>query len=57
VTIAFLNILLLFLKLLSANNQIIKIKYFTALVSGKHGPQTTIKQQTFLRALKSLKIL
>jgi len=43
----------LFLKLLSQNNQIIQIKYFTALVSGKQNPQKPIKQQTYLRALKS----
>lgn len=43
----------LFQKLLSANHQIIQIKYFTALVSGKQNPNKPIKQQTFLRALKS----
>jgi len=43
----------LFQKLLSTKNQIIQINYFTALVSGKHNPQKPIKQQTFLRALKS----
>lgn len=43
----------LFQKLLSQNNQIIQIKYFTALVSGKQDPQKPIKQQTFLRALKT----
>ncbi len=43
----------LFQKLLSAKNQIIQIKYFTALVSGKYNPQKPIKQQTFLRALKT----
>ena len=41
----------LFQNLLSTNNEIIQIKYFTALVSGKHNPQKPIKQQTFLRAL------
>lgn len=48
-----LNFKSLFQKLLSAKNQIIQIKYFTALVSGKHNPQKPIKQQTFLRALKT----
>jgi len=43
----------LFQKLLSSNHQIIQIKYFTALVSGKQNPNKPIKQQTFLRALKS----
>lgn len=43
----------LFQKLLSSNHHIIKIKYFTSLVSGKQNPSKPIKQQTFLRALKS----
>ena len=43
----------LFQKLLSTKNQIIQIKYFTALVSGKYNPQKPVKQQTFLRALKT----
>jgi uncharacterized LabA/DUF88 family protein len=43
----------LFQKLLSPKNQIIQINYFTALVSGKHNLQKPIKQQTFLRALKT----
>lgn len=48
-----LNFRSLFQKLLSQNNQIIQIKYFTALVSGKQNPQKPIKQQTYLRALKT----
>lgn len=48
-----LDFKLLFQNLLSSNNKIIQIKYFTALVSGKHNPQKPIKQQTYLRALKS----
>jgi len=43
----------LFEKLLSKNNEIIQIKYFTALVSGKTNLQKPIKQQTYLRALRS----
>lgn len=43
----------LFQKLPSSQNQIIQIKYFTALVSGKYNLQKPIKQQTFLRALKT----
>jgi hypothetical protein len=39
-------------KLLSEQNQIIKIKYFTALVSGKYNPQKPIEQKTFIRALE-----
>lgn len=42
----------LFQNLLTSTNEIIQIKYFTALVSGKHNAQKPIKQQTFLRALK-----
>ena len=48
-----LNFKSLFQKLLSTKNQIIQIKYFTALVSGKYNPQKPVKQQTFLRALKT----
>jgi len=47
-----INFKSLFEKLLSEQNQIIKIKYFTALVSGKYNPQKPIKQKTFLRALE-----
>ncbi len=43
----------LFQNLLLKNNQITQIKYFTALVSGKYNQQKPIKQQTFIRALKS----
>ena len=43
----------LFQKLLSSKHQITEIKYFTALVSGKHNPQKPLKQQTYLRALKA----
>jgi hypothetical protein len=42
----------LFLHLLSSKNQIISIKYFTALVSGKFDPDQPIRQKTFLRALQ-----
>jgi len=47
-----INFKSLFEKLLSEQNQIIKIKYFTALVSGKYNPQKPIKQKTFIRALE-----
>ena len=43
----------LFEKLLSKNNEITQIKYFTALVSGKTNPQKPIRQQIYLRALQS----
>lgn len=42
----------LFVKLLSEENQILAIKYFTALVSGSQDPGQPIRQQTYLRALK-----
>ncbi len=48
-----LDFKLLFQKLLTKENQIIQIKYFTALVSGKTNPKKPIKQQTFLRALET----
>lgn len=47
-----INFKSLFEKLLSEQNQIIKIKYLTALVSGKYSPQKPIKQKTFIRALE-----
>lgn len=43
----------LFQKLLITKNKVIQIKYFRARVSGKYNPQKPIKQQTFLRALKT----
>lgn len=43
----------LFKKLLVEYNEIIQIKYFTALISGKTNPQKPIRQQTYLRALQS----
>lgn len=43
----------LFQKLLTSDNPIVQIKYFTALVSGKYNSQKPIKQQTFLRALQT----
>jgi uncharacterized LabA/DUF88 family protein len=48
-----LDLMALMEKLLSPNNQIIEIKYFTALVSGQRDPQKPINQQTYLRALKA----
>ncbi len=48
-----LNFKELFQKLLSPKNNIVKIKYFTALVSGKYNSQKPVSQQSFLRALKS----
>jgi len=43
----------LFQKLLSRQNKIISIKYFTALVSGKYDHYKPIRQETYLRALKA----
>ncbi len=42
----------LFTKLLDDENEIVSIKYFTALVDGKKDPRKPIRQQTYLRALK-----
>lgn len=43
----------LLLKLLPPKNQIIKINYYTAVVSGKRDPQQPIRQQTYFRALEN----
>ena len=43
----------LFSKLLDPKHDILCIKYFTALVSGKIDPDQPIRQKSFLRALKS----
>lgn len=43
----------LFSKLLSEKHHIVKIKYFTALVSGKYNSNQPIRQQTYLRALEN----
>lgn len=51
-TYKWINFKSLFQKLLLPENQIVKIKYFTALVSGKYNPQKPIKQKTFIRALQ-----
>lgn len=48
-----LNLKLLCQNLLSSNNQILKIKYFTARVSGVFDPRTPIRQKTYIRALQS----
>jgi len=42
-----------FTKLLHAENQIIDIKYFTAIVDGRKDPNKPIRQQTYIRALKA----
>lgn len=41
-------------KLLPTNN-IVGIKYFTARVSGKYDPNKPLRQELYLRALKTLK--
>ncbi|MCC7429602.1 NYN domain-containing protein [bacterium] len=48
-----LDFMSLFKKLLNENNEITKIKYFTARVSGKQNSKKPIKQGTYLRALES----
>ncbi len=42
----------LFQHLLNPKNQIISLKYFTALVSGKFDPDQPIRQKTYLRAIQ-----
>ena len=42
----------LFTKLLSPQNDVLKIKYFTALVSGRIDPDQPIRQKTYIRALE-----
>ncbi|MFC6646151.1 NYN domain-containing protein [Granulicella cerasi] len=49
-----LNIHELAVNLLSAENQIHKIRYFTARVSGKQDPGNPVRQALYLRALESL---
>lgn len=39
---------------LRPTNNIVKIRYFTAMVSGKRDPEMPQRQQTYLRALKSI---
>lgn len=41
-----------FQKLLDPKHQILSIKYFTAMVSGKFDPDQPVRQKTFIRAIK-----
>jgi uncharacterized LabA/DUF88 family protein len=41
-----------FEKLLDPEHQILSIKYFTAMVSGKFDPNQPVRQKTFIRAIK-----
>jgi uncharacterized LabA/DUF88 family protein len=47
-----LNFKKLFESLLAPDHQILSIKYFTAIVTGKIDPDQPIRQKTFIRALK-----
>ena len=47
-----LNFKKLFESLLASAHQILSIKYFTAIVTGKIDPDQPIRQKTFIRALK-----
>ncbi len=47
-----LNFKKLFESLLAPGHQILSIKYFTAIVTGKIDPDQPIRQKTFIRALK-----
>lgn len=48
-----LNFKALFQKILSSKNEILKIKYFTANVSGKYDQNKPRRQSTYLKALQS----
>jgi uncharacterized LabA/DUF88 family protein len=47
-----LNFKKLFESLLAPSHQILSIKYFTAIVTGKIDPDQPIRQKTYIRALK-----
>jgi len=47
-----LDLKALFSKLLTDQNNILKIKYFTAIVSGRIDPHQPIRQKTYIRALE-----
>lgn len=49
-----LNLLPLFQNALRPENDIIKIRYFTAMVSGRSDPEMPARQQTYLRALATI---
>lgn len=42
----------LFEKLLKSSHQIVSIKYFTAIVTGRFDPKQPIRQKTYLRAIQ-----
>lgn len=48
-----LNFKRLFEQLLDTSHQIQRIKYFTAIVTGKIDPDQPVRQKTFIRALKA----
>ena len=43
----------LFFKLLGSQNDILAIKYYTAIVSGIQNPQQPVKQKIYINALKA----
>lgn len=47
-----LDLKALFTNILNPQNEILEIKYFTALVSGKIDPDQPIRQKTYLRAIQ-----
>ncbi|MDZ4257655.1 MAG: NYN domain-containing protein [Gemmatimonadales bacterium] len=49
-----LDIMRLVKSVLRSSNDIHKIRYFTAMVSGKRDPEMPIRQQQFLRALRTI---
>lgn len=42
---------------LAPNDELVKVRYFTAWVSGKADPEAPRRQQTYLRALRSLPLV
>ena len=53
-TYKWLNLHRLCEQLLSPQNRIVQIRYFTAPVTGKQDPDAPIRQQQYLRALKTI---
>lgn len=48
-----LDLKAIFQRILGSQHEIIGIKYFTAIVSGKSDPHKPIRQQVYIRALES----
>lgn len=44
-------------RILAPKDELVKVRYFTAWVSGKADPDAPLRQQTYLRALRSLPLV